>query len=82
MMTCKEASKIMSAGMRQGFAKRLQLGLHLLICGSCAAYECHMDALRRGIINLVKCRASGADEVRAMEEKALLSLKDLKNGKG
>lgn len=49
MLSCKEATELISQGMdrRLSLAERMGLRLHLLICRGCRATEEHLDFLRR-----------------------------------
>ena len=48
MMSCKEATALMSQekDRRLRLAERIGLRLHLLVCAGCANYRRHMDVLR------------------------------------
>ncbi len=49
MISCKEASRLMSEGLdkKLGFAQRAQLQLHLLMCTSCSRVKHQLAFLRR-----------------------------------
>lgn len=48
MLSCKDATELISQGMDRHLtlAERLGLGLHLLICRGCRATEKHLAFLR------------------------------------
>jgi len=48
MLTCKEATALMSQGLdrKLTFAERFGLRLHVLICRGCRATERHLEFLR------------------------------------
>jgi hypothetical protein len=48
MLSCKEATQLISQGMdrRLSLAERIGLHLHLLICRGCRATEAHLLFLR------------------------------------
>ena len=59
MLSCKEATRLMSAAQERklGVSERLQLELHLVICKGCANYRKQMDFLRaacRRMVNGIK----------------------------
>ncbi|MBS3935068.1 MAG: zf-HC2 domain-containing protein [Sulfuritalea sp.] len=49
MLSCKEATHVMSAAHERelGLRERIALRLHLLMCRGCRNYERQMDFLRR-----------------------------------
>ena len=60
MLSCKEASQLMSAAMdrRLSIGERLALRLHLMICLGCRRFQSQMDFLRAA------CRRFGGGEFR------------------
>ena len=54
MLTCKEASRLVSQGLdrRLGPWDRLRLRLHLAICDACTAFAKQMALLRRALQRL------------------------------
>jgi Putative zinc-finger len=54
MLTCKEATRLVSQGLdrRLGLAERLALRLHLLICDGCANFSKQAAFLRRTLSRL------------------------------
>jgi len=50
-LTCKEASKLISAGMdrRLSFAERIGLRLHVGICDACTRFTSQVQFLRRAL---------------------------------
>lgn len=48
MLSCKEATRLMSAGQdrKLGAAEKLQLRLHLAVCSGCRNFRSQMDFLR------------------------------------
>jgi hypothetical protein len=54
MLTCKEASRLVSEGLdrRLGFFERVGLRLHLAICDGCTNFKKQMDFLRRAVRGL------------------------------
>jgi hypothetical protein len=54
MLSCKEASRLVSQGLdrRLGFAERLALRLHLLICDGCTNFSRQVAFLRKAIARL------------------------------
>ncbi len=56
MLSCKEATRLMSAAQERklGVGERLQLELHLVICKGCANYRKQMDFLRAACRRMVK----------------------------
>jgi len=52
--TCKEATQLVSQGLdRQlGFAERLRLRLHLLICDGCTAFAKQVRFIRKAVRSL------------------------------
>ena len=55
MLSCKEATRLVSQGLdrRLGFAERLGLRLHLLICDGCTNFSRQMAFLRKAMARLV-----------------------------
>jgi len=53
-LTCKEASRLVSQGLdrRLGFAERLGLRLHLLICDGCTNFSKQVAFLRKAMARL------------------------------
>jgi len=49
MISCKEASWLMSEGLDKqlGFAQRIQLRLHMMMCTSCSRVQRQFAFLRR-----------------------------------
>jgi len=54
MLSCKEASRLLSQGLdrRLGFAERLGLRLHLLICDGCTNFSKQVAFLRKAMARL------------------------------
>ena len=54
MLSCKEASRLVSQGLDRdlGFFARLRLRLHLAICEGCTNFKKQMDFLRRALREL------------------------------
>ena len=54
MLTCKEASRLVSQGLdrKLGFGERLRLRVHLLICDACANFRRQLDFLRKAVRRL------------------------------
>jgi hypothetical protein len=54
MLSCKEVSRLVSQGLdrRLGFAERLGLRLHLLICDGCTNFKKQMEFLRKAVKQL------------------------------
>jgi hypothetical protein len=54
MLSCKEASRLVSQGLdrRLGFAERLGLRLHLLICDGCTNFSKQVAFLRKAMARL------------------------------
>jgi hypothetical protein len=51
MLSCKEVSRLVSQGLdrRLGFAERLRLRVHLMICDGCTNFRKQMDFLRKAV---------------------------------
>ena len=56
MLTCKEASRLVSQGLdrRLGPFERLRLRLHLALCDGCANFKKQMDFLRKALSRLAE----------------------------
>jgi hypothetical protein len=54
MLTCKEATHLVSQGLdrRLGLAERVALRLHLLVCDGCANFSRQMAFLRKAMARL------------------------------
>jgi hypothetical protein len=54
MLTCKEASRLVSQGLdrRLGFAERAGLRLHLLVCEGCTNFSKQVAFLRKAMARL------------------------------
>jgi Putative zinc-finger len=54
ILTCKEATHLVSRGLdrRLGLAERLALRLHLLICDGCTNFSKQVTFLRRALSRL------------------------------
>ena len=54
MLSCKEASRLVSQGLDRdlGFFERARLHLHLAICDGCTNFKKQMDFLRRALREL------------------------------
>jgi len=54
MLTCKEATRLVSEGLdrRLGLAERLALRLHLLVCEGCARFRRQVAFMRRALTRL------------------------------
>ncbi|HEV8109770.1 MAG TPA: zf-HC2 domain-containing protein [Burkholderiales bacterium] len=54
MLTCKEATRLVSQGLdrRLGAAERLALSLHLLVCDGCARFRRQLAFMRRALSSL------------------------------
>jgi hypothetical protein len=54
MLSCKEATRLVSEGLdrKLGFAERLALRLHLAICDGCSNFKKQVGFLRRAIQRL------------------------------
>ena len=55
MLTCKEATRLVSQGLdrRLGLAERLALRLHLLACDGCTNFSKQVAFLRKAMARLV-----------------------------
>jgi putative zinc finger protein len=53
-LSCKEATRLVSQGLerRPGFAARVALRLHLLVCDGCANFSRQMAFLREAMARL------------------------------
>jgi putative zinc finger protein len=49
ILTCKEATRLVSQGLdrRLGFGERLRLRLHLVVCDGCRSFKVQMWVLRK-----------------------------------
>jgi len=56
ILTCKEASRLVSQGLdrRLGLAERLALRLHLLVCDGCTNFSRQAAFLRRTLSRLAE----------------------------
>lgn len=56
MLTCQEASRLVSEGLdrRLGFGERLRLRLHLAICDGCTNFRKQMAFLRKAMARLAE----------------------------
>ena len=54
MMSCKQASELVSQGLdrKLGIGERLLLGLHLRICRNCERFDRQIELLRRAFKRL------------------------------
>ena len=54
ILTCREATRLVSEGLdrRLGLAERLALRLHLLICDGCSNFSKQLAFLRRSLSRL------------------------------
>jgi Putative zinc-finger len=54
MLSCKDATRLVSEGLdrRLGFAERIALRLHLLLCDGCSRFKSQMVFLRRALARL------------------------------
>lgn len=54
MLSCKEASRLVSQGLERdlGFFARARLRLHLAICEGCTNFKKQVDFLRRALREL------------------------------
>lgn len=54
MMTCKQATELMSQGQDRplSFYERLRLRVHLLICRGCSNYNKHLGVIRTAMKRL------------------------------
>jgi putative zinc finger protein len=54
MLSCKEATKLVSQGMdrRLPFGRRVQLRVHLAICDGCTNFKSQVEFLRRAVKQL------------------------------
>jgi Putative zinc-finger len=53
-LSCKEATRLVSEGLdrRLGFAERIALRLHLLLCDGCSRFKSQLLLLRRVLARL------------------------------
>jgi hypothetical protein len=67
MLTCKEASRLLSQSLNQSLPrlKRLELRLHVWLCRSCSNFEKQLKFLQRAVRQLAESRA---DQVRLSAE--------------
>ena len=51
IITCKEASRLISAGLdrKLGFVDRVSLRIHLAMCRACVAVKAQFEFLRRAL---------------------------------
>jgi hypothetical protein len=61
MLTCKEATHLLSEGQDRKFtaAERVRLEMHLLICSGCSNFRKQMDFLRSACRRYIDARTSG-----------------------
>lgn len=54
MMTCKQATELMSQGQDRPLTtyERLRLRVHLMICRGCSNYNKHLDIIRAAMRRL------------------------------
>ncbi len=54
MMTCKQATKLMSQGQDRQLTlhERLRLRVHMFICRGCSNYNKHLDVIRTAMKRL------------------------------
>ena len=54
ILTCKEATRLVSQGLdrRLGFAERVALRIHLVICDGCTNFRKQTEFLRRAVASL------------------------------
>ncbi|HYN55460.1 MAG TPA: zf-HC2 domain-containing protein [Methylotenera sp.] len=54
MLTCKQASKLISQSFdrRLSWSNRLQLRLHLFICNACTRFKFQLNQLRAAVLHL------------------------------
>jgi hypothetical protein len=69
MLTCKEASRLLSQSLDQSLPtmKRLELRLHVWLCRSCSNFEKQLKFLRRAAHQL-EGEESQADQARLSAE--------------
>lgn len=60
MLNCKEATRLISEGLdhRLSMWQRINLRLHVMMCGACSAYKRQIEGLHR-IVGLRRQRAEG-----------------------
>ena len=69
MLTCKEASKLISQSLDQPLtlSNRIKLRFHLFICDACKRFNAQMFQLRSALSNLIK-HAENDDSVTLSAE--------------
>jgi predicted anti-sigma-YlaC factor YlaD len=63
MLTCKDASHLLSERLERKLSRRERwsLRLHLWICANCRRFERHLALLRRALRQLGEADAAGGD---------------------
>jgi len=72
MLKCKEVSRFVSSGESVSLMKRLEMRMHLLICGHCSRYAKQLKKIGSSVRTLVDERtdASG-DLIHKVEDEVI-----------
>ncbi len=73
MLKCRELSTLVATDELEnvGWMRRMEIRMHLLMCGHCRRYLQQIRAIGRGSRDLAGEREAGSDQIERMEEHIL-----------
>ena len=73
MLKCRDISGLVASGTLEhvGWMKKLEIKLHLMMCGHCARYLAQIRAIGQGARFLIRGQEADAGQLRRMEQEVL-----------
>lgn len=76
MLSCKEIVKALNSEEQLSLTKRMEIRMHLLMCGNCSAYSKHLAFLKKGMRKLFKdMTQTEPEKVKRLEDEILKKVK-------
>jgi len=77
MRKCREIVQILASGERLGLINRIELWLHLSMCGNCSRFVSHLRIMKNSFLNLFKkMTVVDKDTVKKLEQDMLDNIKN------
>ena len=77
-MKCRDISGLVATGELEnvGWMKKLEIRLHLMMCGHCARYLAQIRAIGQGARFLIRNQEADAEQIQRMEQDVLNKVRD------
>jgi anti-sigma factor ChrR (cupin superfamily) len=73
MLKCRELSSLVSTGELEnaGWMKRLEIRMHVMMCGHCRRYLAQMRALGLGARHLIRGKQADPEQLERMKQEVI-----------